>query len=111
MAPMRRLTAKLPPEAIVRMKREGSLDLRSPPPPSRTKWTRLVHPSRTNWTRLAPSVHPTRLPTVLFLKREGSLDLRVTVDDLVAACASTAATVPAESVARYDAWSKKFSSV
>jgi katanin p60 ATPase-containing subunit A1 len=63
MAPMRRLTAKLPPEAIVRM------------------------------------------------KREGSLDLKVTVDDLVAACASTAATVPAESVAQYEAWSKKFSSV
>ena len=26
----------------------------APPPPSRTKWTRLVPPSRTNWTRLAP---------------------------------------------------------
>jgi len=27
-------------------------DKEVPPPPSRTKWTRLVPPSRTNWTRL-----------------------------------------------------------
>ena len=34
---------------------DGPNNKASPPPPSRTNWTRLVPPSRTNWTRLVPS--------------------------------------------------------
>ena len=40
----------------------GLRALRAPPPPSRTKWTRLVHPPRTNWTRLAPASSPRAVP-------------------------------------------------